>query len=125
MLAVPNISILSIPVFNFSVITDTISKSVENQLKSSVKTLVQEDKKFSEFAYVKNETLSDADMQTIEKYEDFLLFYLDMLEDIVENDSNRASKFYNYFDDLYTLVLKITTSISYIRSKNKQLLNAA
>ena len=125
MLAIPSFTLLTIPIFNFSTITDKINSRVEKQLQSSIETLTEDEKLFHDFAYIKNEVLSVQDMNNIEKMEDAFLFYSDTLADIIEDDTNRASNLYQYFDELYTLTLKITTAISYIRSKNRQLLNVA
>lgn len=125
MVAVPSINLLSVPTFSFSTITDKIARGMEKQLVSSVKEFTETNDALYNFAYKKEVVLTEEEMNSIEKMDDFLLWYSDILADYVEDDINRAMSIYNYLDELYTLTLKMTTSISYIRSKNRQLNNAA
>jgi len=125
MLSLANYTLLPIPLFTFSTIKDKISKTMENQLKSTLEIIKKDEENFYKFAYEKNETLTPGQMQEVEKLEDFYLWYSDTLADIVESEENKKEKLYKYFDELYTLVLKLTTEISYIRSKNRQLLENA
>lgn len=125
MLALPNISLLSIPILNLTSIAETISDSSERYLKSNIESLTKQRDAFHKLAYEDNNILSQKEMKSIERLDDFFLVYSDILSDLIEDDENRASSLYGYIDDMYTLSLNITTSISYLRSKNRQLENAA
>lgn len=125
MLAVPNVSLLSIPVFSFSTITKKIAKEMGKKLEASIKEFRDMNDALYTLAYKKDTVLSENEMKELEKLDDLLLLYSDFLADFIDDDTNRAASVYNYLDELYTLTLKITTSISYIRSKNRQLHNAA
>ena len=118
MLAVPLTSFVSLPIPIIPDIKGIVTSKVKEELEIAVvefKTLQDE---LENIAYASDKSIED--IEKLEALEDFLLSYSDMLEDTVSNDNMRSQPYFNSMDNLYTIVLKILTALSYIRSKHRQ-----
>lgn len=125
MLAIPQLSILSFPIINTPSLSKIIGTKVETAMFDALEDYKILEKGLYQTAYIQKEPVTDEEMQSLEIMEEMLFIVSDSLEKTVEKDVEKTSKLYKCFDEMYTLSLKITTEISYISSKHRQLSNVA